>query len=224
MDQNLGLPACDEPWKSILTAAGVAEHQPDLAYVPAADFHQLVRRRDEHCRGLAIATSKLTGDPRQTSLLVVRADDPAAGLNDLAGAGYVNTSCTSSYLAPAILVARQGKTLGEFTHFVPVPAWQGQIDAVVCGHVRATMVLEDVWQTTPENTQTTKIIGQYENRKPPVVIARKGLDEGTYGTLLDVLVAWAPDWDGVYGALKPFYHADVHPFFHDLDQIPAETR
>lgn len=54
LDQNLGLPACDEPWKSILSAAGVvahqatdltvidralSEHQPDLASAPF--FHEM---------------------------------------------------------------------------------------------------------------------------------------------------------------------------------------
>jgi phosphonate transport system substrate-binding protein len=238
LDQNLGLPAGDEPWKTTLTAAGIAahqttdlasidralaEHQPDIAYVPTADFHRLVRSGDQHYRGLAIATSKFTGDPRQSSLLVVRNDDPATGLDDLAGAdyGYINTSCTSSYFPPAILLTRQGKTWDKFLHFVPVAAWQGQIDAVVARQVRATMVLEDVWKATPENAENTKIIGRYDNCKPPVVIARKNLDEGTCGTLLDALVAWEPDWNGVYGALKPYYYADVHPFFHDLDELPV---
>ena len=97
LDQNLGLPACEEPWTSILGGAGItaqetADHQPDIAYIPTADFHQLVRSGDQRYRGLAIATSKFTGDPRQTSLLVVRTDDPATGLADLAGAdyGYIN--------------------------------------------------------------------------------------------------------------------------------------
>ncbi len=150
-------------------------------------------------------------------------DDPATGLDDLAGAdyGYINTSCTSSYFSPAILVTRLGKTWDKFLHFVPVPAWQGQIDAVVSKKVRATMVLEDVWRATPENAETTKVIGRYDNCKPPVVIARKDLDDGTRGTLLDALVAWEPDWNGIFGGLKPYYYADVHPFFHDLDQLPA---
>jgi ABC-type phosphate/phosphonate transport system substrate-binding protein len=239
LDQNLGLPAGDEPWKTILSSADItahqtadlsaidqalAEHQPDIAYVPTADFHRLVRSGDEYYRGLAIATSKFTGDPRQSSLLVVRHDDPATGLDDLAGAdyGYINTSCTSSYFSPAILVTRLGKTWDKFLHFIPVPPWQGQIDAVVSKKVRATMVLEDVWRATPENAETTKTIGRYDNCKPPVVIARKDLDEGTRGTLLDALVAWEPDWNGIFGGLKPYYYADVHPFFHDLDQLPAD--
>ena len=238
LDKNLGLPALAEPWTSILTAAGIAadetsdldaidqalaEHQPDIAYIPTADFHRIVRSDGDHYRGLAIATSKFTGEPRQTSLLVVRKDDPATGLGDLAGAeyGYINTSCTSSYFSPAILLSRIGKTWDTFWHSAPVPAWQGQIDAVVSGKVRATMVLEDVWETTPANAEATKIIGRYDNCKPPVIIARKSLDRATCETLLDALVAWEPDWSGIYGGLKPYYYADVHPFFHDLDQLQA---
>jgi phosphonate transport system substrate-binding protein len=154
---------------------------------------------------------------------VVRSDDPATGVDDLAGAdyGFINTSCTSSYFSPAILLTGLGKTWNSFLHFVPVPAWQGQIDAVVSKKVRATMVLEDVWRATPENAESTKVIGRYDNCKPPVVIAHKDLDNDTRGTLLDALVAWEPDWDGIFGGLKPYYYADVHPFFHDLDQLPA---
>ena len=238
LDQNLGLPAGDEPWKTTFAAAGITaqettdlaaidqaleKHEPDIAYVPTADFHRLVRSGDQFYRGLAIATSKFTGDPRQSSLLVVGADDPATGLDDLAGAdyGYINTSCTSSYFSPAILLTQLGKTWDTFLHFVPVPPWQGQIDAVVAKTVRATMVLEDVWRATPSNTQSTKVISRYDNCKPPVVLARRDLDEGTRTTLLDALVAWEPDWNGIFGGLKPYYYADVHPFFHDLDQLPA---
>jgi phosphonate transport system substrate-binding protein len=84
------------------------------------------------------------------------------------------------------------------------------------------MVLEDVWKATPENAATTKIIGRYDNCKPPVVIASTNLDAGTRKTLLDALVSWEPDWNGIFGGLKPYYYADVHPFFHDLDQLPAD--
>jgi len=180
LDQNLGLPACDEPFKTVLSTAGItarqtadlaaidtalAEHQPDIAYVPTADFHRLVRSGDQYYRGLAIATSKFTGVPRQSSLLVVRSDDPATGVDDLAGAdyGFINTSCTSSYFSPAILLTGLGKTWNSFLHFVPVPAWQGQIDAVVSKKVRATMVLEDVWRATLENAESTKVICRYDN-------------------------------------------------------------
>ncbi|GAT11439.1 PhnD/SsuA/transferrin family substrate-binding protein [Mycolicibacterium novocastrense] len=236
VDRNLGLPACDEPWTTLLAAAGItatestdlagidralAHHQPDIAYVPAPSLHRLLRSGDDHYRGLAIATSKFTGEPRQTSVLVVRRDDPATGLDNLAGAqcGYINTSCTSSYFAPAILFTGQPPM-----HFVAVPPWQGQIDAVVAGRVRATMVLEDVWKTTPENASTTRIVARYDNCRPPVVLVSESLDKASCATLLEALITWAPDWKGVYGAFKPFYYADVHGFFHDLDQVTECSR
>ena len=139
LDQNLGLPACDEPWKTTLAAAGIAahetgdlaaidralaDHEPDFAYVPTADFHHLLRSGDEHYRGLTIATSKFTGE------------------------------------------------------------------------ARATMVLEDVWRTAPDNAEKkTKVIGKYDSCRPPVVIARKELEQDTCTTLLAALLAWVLDLD-----------------------------
>lgn len=35
LDQNLGLPACDEPWRTILSTAGITAHQTaDLDQLP----------------------------------------------------------------------------------------------------------------------------------------------------------------------------------------------
>ena len=240
LDSNLGLPTGGKPWSDILAAAGiepiatddlvridqmVANHEPDIAYIPTADFHRLVGKGDRHYRGLAIATSKFTGQTTLRSLLVVRKDDPANGLDDLAGVryGYINKSCSSSYFPPAILLTKQGKKLNDFlqiTQVQPGRTWQGQIDAVVSKEVRATMVLEDVWKSAPKNGEDTKIIGEYTGGKPPVVVVREGLNEATCKTLLDALLAWIPPWDEVYGAFKPFYYADVHPFFHELDELP----
>jgi hypothetical protein len=53
-------------------------------------------------------------------------------------------------------------------------------------------------------------------------ITHKDLDHRTHGTLFDVLLSWELDWSGIYGAPK-YYYADVHPFFRDLDQLPADT-
>ena len=237
LDANLELPVDEKPWSDTLPAAGItaepstnlayvdrvlADHKADIAFIPTADFHHVGGKGDHHYRGLAIATSKFTGQPTRRSLLVVRKDDPANGLKDLSAAkyGYINKSCSSSYFPPAVLLREQGLRLNEFLKIEPVRAWQGQIDAVVAGKVRATMVLEDVWKTTPRNANDTKVIGHFDNCKPPVVVVREGLDESLSKKLLDALVAWIPRWDAVYGAFKPYYYADVHSFFHDLGQLP----
>ncbi len=242
IDSNFGLDVGKAPWTDFLPAHGitpeatadlvhisqsVARHEPDIAYLPVADFHRLIGKGDNHYRGLAMATSKFTGLVRQRCLLVVRQDDPASSMADLHGAkfAYINKSCSSSYFPPAILLQRQGKKLSEFLDMTPVkpgPTWQGLIDAVVSKEVRATMVLQDTWDFLPKNAADTKVIGEYAGGVEGVVIARHGLDDAVRQALLDALLAWTPPWGTVYGGFKPFYYADVHAYFHDLDQLPDD--
>lgn len=239
LDTNLGLAIDEKPWPAFLARSGIrtasttdlvdldrrmAAHEPDIAFMPIADFHRLVATGDDHYRGLAIATSKFTGTTSLPSVLVVRSDDPANSLEDLEGAtyAYINKSCSSSYFSPAILLHAKSKRLDSFFKIVPTAPWQGQIDAVVGNRVRATMVPEDIWKSSADNARTTKIIGRYDNATPALVVARRDLDETLRNVLLDALVTWVPKWEGVYGAFRPFYYADVHRFFHDLDGLPRD--
>ncbi len=238
LDTNLGLLADQKPWVDLLPRLGikpvsttdlpeldrsVAAHEPDICFMPIADYHRLTAKGDRFYRGFALATSKFTGTTNLPSVLVVRNDDPADSLDDLAGAtyGYINTSCSSSYFPPYILLEKKGRNAADFLKMQPVPAWQGQIDAVVAGTVRATMVPEDVWKTTPDNAEVTRIIGRYDEATGAVVVARESLDDDVARSLLDALVSWQPAWEAVYGAFRPYYFADVQHFFHDLDRLPA---
>jgi phosphonate transport system substrate-binding protein len=49
-------------------------------------------------------------------LLVVKKDDPATSLDDLAKAryGYINRSCSSTYFPPAILLNRKSLNLDDY--------------------------------------------------------------------------------------------------------------
>ncbi len=100
LDSNFGLDVGEKPWSDFLPAHGitaeaaadlvhisqsVARHEPDIAYIPVADFHRLTGKGDNHYRGLAMATSKFTGLVRQRRLPVVRRDDPAGSIADLRG-------------------------------------------------------------------------------------------------------------------------------------------
>jgi hypothetical protein len=238
IDTNLGIHTDEMPWKEVLPRLGITSesttdlpaldrsveaHEPDICFMPVADFHRVHAKGDRTYRGFAIATSKFTGTTNLPSVLVVRNDDPANSLNDLEGAtyGYINKSCSSSYFPPYILLNSQGKDASAFLKMQPVPAWQGQIDAVVAKTVRSTMVPEDVWKTTPENAITTKVIGRYDEATPAIVVIRDGLDEAVAKSLLDALVSWEPKWEAVYGAFRPFYFADVQHFFHELNKLPA---
>ncbi len=238
VDTNLGIHPDEMPWKELFPRLGITTvsttdlpeldrsveaHEPDICFMPIADFHRIHARGDRTYRGFAIATSKFTGTTNLPSVLVVAKDDPADSLSDLEGAtyGYINKSCSSSYFPPYILLQKYGRDAGAFLDMRPVPAWQGQIDAVVARTVRSTMVPEDVWKTRPENAGTTKIIGRYDVATPALVVIRDGLDEAVSKPLLDALVTWQPSWEAVYGAFRPFHLADVHHFFHDLSKLPA---
>ena len=241
VDTNLGLNMEGKRWKELLSETGMtveqstdlvyvdkqmAEHKPDLGYIPMGSFHRLFGKGDGFYRGLAQATSKLTGEVLQTCFLVVGKDDPANGIDDLSGAklGFINRSCSSSFFPPAILLNRHGKKIDDFLELTPVkpgPTWQGLVDAVISKEVRATMVLEDTWKTEPRNAEHTKVIEQYTRGPEAIVVVREGLDEKVSKMVLDALLTTVPVWDTVYGSFKPFYYADVHAYFHDLDQLPA---
>ena len=203
----------------------IRAHEPDVALIPLADWHRSLRKGDRHYRGLAIATSKYTGTTAMPSVLVVRKDDPATGLMDLEGAtyGYINKSCTSSYFPPFVMLNKAGIEAERFLEMRPVKAWQGQIDAVLDGEVRCTMVPEDVWRTTASNFETTKLVDRYDDARPALVVARRDLDATLRTALLDAIVQWVPPWSAIYGCYRPFLYADVHHFFHELDQLPADT-
>ena len=240
IDTNLGLKVEQEPIASAIKAHHInpvfstdlehidrelAAHKPDIAQIPIGDFHRLVGKGDKHYQGLVQATSKRSGQVRMRSLLIVRQDDPATSLEDLEGAKYgiINRSCSSTYFPPCILLGKRGKKIDDFLEVMPVkqgPTWQGLVDSVVSGEVRATMVLEDVWRSEPKNEETTKVIGEYAGGLPGVVIVRADLDATVRTALQDALLEWVPAWNAVYGPFRPFSNADVHSFFHDLDGLP----
>lgn len=239
LDGNLGLAIADPPWPDVLASHEIATlettdlgrrdammraHEPHVAYLQAADFHRLSHGADAHYRGLAIATSKFTGTSNLPSVMVVRSDDPARDLADLKGArvGYLDRSCSSSWFSPAILLHARGEAPAHFFEMVPTRPWQGQVDAVIAGAVRATMLPEDVWRSTPANAEATRIVARYDHASPALVAVRRDLEAEVTAALLDTLVTSVPGWDNVHGAFRPFYRADVHRFFHDLDELPRD--
>ncbi|KAI4596899.1 hypothetical protein KJ359_004809 [Pestalotiopsis sp. 9143b] len=215
--------SCEETTDLPLIGREIRAHKPDVAYIPSADWHRSLRAGDTHYSGLVIPTSKFhDGQTDMPSVLVVKRDDPAAGLMDLKGAsyGYINKSCTSSYFPPAVMLNREGIRFDEFLDMRPVRPWQGQIDAVVAGEVRATMVPEDTWRSEPGNAETSKVVDRFEDGKPAVVVARSDLDSELRRKLADALVAWAPPELSIYGRFKLFEPSDTESLFKQLDRLP----
>jgi phosphonate transport system substrate-binding protein len=236
IDDNLGLYPAEKPWSDVFPALDIStisttdlpeldrsvdRHEPDIVFMPIADFHRVLTSGDRYYRGFAMVTSKYTGTSSLPSVLVVQKDDPATCLEDLSGAtfSYINQSCTSSYYAPAILLHQLGRTLADHFDLRPSAPWQGQIDAVRSGAVRSTMVLEDVYKSTASNAEATKIIGRYDGATGAVIVVREGIDDAILNPLLDALVTWKPKPDALFGGFKAFSNNDVADFFRDLDAL-----
>ena len=81
LDANLGLTVDEKPWPDFMAKQGikaiqttdlphldemVARHEPDIAFMPIADFHRLFARGDDYYRGFTIGTSKFTGTDRKS--------------------------------------------------------------------------------------------------------------------------------------------------------------
>lgn len=240
LDANLGLPWHAPDWTGFFAAEAAAvtattemagltddlvHHRPDFAYIPAASFFYL--RRDPSYRAIASALSG-SGRPDQASVLVVHRDSPAARWQDLRGArlGYINTVCTTSYLAPTILLARSGIALSSFFRPVAVAPWQGQIDAVLAGTVEATMVYEDVFQAKPQNATATKVLARIDRLPTPPLIVRSDLDAFAARLKQAALAFAPPPGKPIYAGFTDYREELMRGFFADLEKAgpPAASR
>ncbi len=170
----------------------IARHEPDVAYVPHRRLPPLFARGDRHYRGLAIATSKFTGRAKLPSVLVVRRDDPATGLDDLGGAEYgiINRSCSSSFFPPAILLG-EGETVDDFLRSRRSRPGRGRSTPWSPAGSGPRWCPEDVWKTNPGNARVAKVVGRYDT-----ATRRRWSWPGTASpeaprrALLDALLAW----------------------------------
>lgn len=236
-DANLGFPQTDPYWASYFAALGCAvsnftdlgaltasllAHRFDFSYLPSANCFYL--RDDTAYRGVASALSPRTKTPAQNSVFVVKSSNPATRWQDLRGArlGYINTYCTTSYFAPSILLAREGQDLASFFDAFAVPAWQGQIDAVIDGSIEATMVYEDVWLARPGNAAHTKILARLDGLPTPAFIARKELDPAFSAKLKEALLDFTPanGRELLYAGFGDYQDALMQRFFAELEQLP----
>jgi phosphonate transport system substrate-binding protein len=236
-DANLDFPLTDPYWASFFATGRweiastsdldaltdlLLKQRLDFSYLPSANCFFL--RGARAYRGLASALSVRTRVPAQSSVLVVRGSSPVASWHELRGArlGYINTYCTTSYFAPAILLAREGLALGSFFDAFAVAPWQGQIDAVVDGAIDATMVYEDVWLARADNARRTKVIARLDDLPTPAFVVRSTVDAATAEKLKEALLAFAPPSDAtlLYAGFADYQEARMQRFFAELETIP----
>lgn len=203
-DVNLGFPLDHPDWANFFEGHGwrtaayddmgkltaeLQAHAAAAAFLPAANYFFV--RNDPAYAGLASGLAMRTGDTTVSSVLVVPKTSVARSILDLKGArlGYINTYCTTSFFAPAILLSEHGVQFDGFFSTRPTGAWQGQIDAMLAGDVDATMVEEGIWQDKPANRASTKIIGKVDRLPGPLVVLARGVERDFASAFLARLLA-----------------------------------
>lgn len=203
-DVNLGFPLDHPDWADFFRARGwrtegyddmgkltevLRAHAAAASFLPAANYFYV--RNDPAFAGLAGALAMRAGTATVTSVLVVPKASTAQSITDLRGArlGYINTYCTTSYFAPAILLAEQGIAFDTFFAARPAGAWQHQINSMLAGEVDATMVEEGIWLDEPSNQELTKIIGRVDGLPGPLIVLARSIKPAFATAFLEKLLA-----------------------------------
>lgn len=230
-DSNLGLPVEDPAWREFLDRHGIqvaayddmAQLTVDLkqsvkacAYLPAANYFYF--RDDPAYEPVASALYAADQTPRFSSLLVVAKSSGITALDQLRGRrlGYVHRYCTSSYFAPALVLLENHAALADFlAALIPVPPYQGQIDAVVAGRVDATMVQENVWLSTPANAEATRVITRKDDLPSPLVIIGANTSGEFKRDLRQLLFSHRPRITPttLFSGFVPYQRQQVEEFF-----------
>ncbi len=118
--------------------------------------------------------------PLYQSYLIVGADDPATGLNDLSGAthAFSDPDSNSGFLMTVSDLLRRGKTPSDFfSRSIFTYGHRNVVRAVAAGLVRSGSVDGYVWEVLateePELTRRTKVIAKSEWVGFPPFCARK---------------------------------------------------
>lgn len=239
-DANLDFPFTDRAWDAFsrsfhcavtsytdlddLTGA-LKQGLFDFSYLPSANIFFL---RGAPYRGIASALTPITKSPAQSSVLVVAKSNPAQRWQDLRGKrlGYINTYCTTSYFAPSILLSSDNLSLTQFFDAFPVAAWQGQIDAVVAGHIDVTMVYEDVWLATPDNAAKTRVLARIDDLPTPPFIGHTRLSGSVADQLKSAVLQQerVAHQGAIYAGFTDYQEQLMQAFIAKLAILPGAER
>lgn len=198
-------------------------HQLHAAFLPATNDYDI--RNDPDYFGIVDAVAR--GNQKAvSSILIVKKDFPAENVEQLRGKrlGYVHTHCTTTYMAPAILLKRHGFSIKNFfSELVHVEAYRPQIISLLAGEVDATMVQEDVWLKEARFAEETKILDNVTNLPTPVVIvsrrAPKEFQEQFKQELLNYKNTMGKDL--IFPGFVPYNKERIEEFFNDAKEALA---
>jgi len=151
----------------------IAEDKVDIAFVCAHHYVDLVD--DDACEG--IATPVIDGSTTSRSLLVVRTDDPARGIEDLAGSlvAVSDKSSLGGYAFLSYLLQQRGTQAEDYFSELRLGETQEQnLHDVLAGDARATVI--NSAQTASLDLSGVRVIEESEPFGCPPVVVRADLD------------------------------------------------
>ncbi|MGE7386351.1 phosphate/phosphite/phosphonate ABC transporter substrate-binding protein [Streptomyces sp. NPDC004126] len=199
-------------------------HAATFSYLPVLNYFHL--RNDPTYAPIASAVYAADGTTGIPSLLVVPAHSTVTTAADLRGKrlAIAHRFCTTSFLAPALLVHDLGSRIDEFFgELVTTSPYEGQVEAVVTGSADATFIQEDVWLKDPANAERTRVIARRDHLPTPLFIAGKEAPPQLRSAVLDFLLSYrTPRKDSVlFSGFAPYDASAVERTFRIAEDAIA---
>ncbi|MFF3726807.1 phosphate/phosphite/phosphonate ABC transporter substrate-binding protein [Streptomyces erythrochromogenes] len=149
-------------------------HLATFSYLPVLNYFYL--RTDPVYKPIASAVYAADGTTGIPSVLVVPTGSEVTDAGHLRGKrlAIAHRYCTTSFLAPLLMVHGLGGNIDEFfSELVITPPYEGQVEAVLTGSADATFIQEDVWLKDPANQERTRVITRMDHLPTPLFIANE---------------------------------------------------
>ncbi|MFK0016488.1 phosphate/phosphite/phosphonate ABC transporter substrate-binding protein [Streptomyces sp. NPDC091027] len=239
-DANLRLDVDSPDWAAFLGEHGVHVHgfHGDMAplteqleghaatfsYLPVLNYFHL--RADPAYEPVASALYAADGTTGIPSVLVVPADSEVTDPGGLRGKrlAIAHRFCTTSFLAPLLLVHDLGSHIDEFFgELVVTPPYEGQVEAVVAGTADATFVQEDVWRKDPAHAEKTRVIARRDHLPTPLFIVGTQAPPRLRSAVLELLLHHRPadEASALFSGFAPYDAAAVEETFRIAEEALA---
>ncbi|MGW9368425.1 phosphate/phosphite/phosphonate ABC transporter substrate-binding protein [Streptomyces xanthophaeus] len=235
-DANLRLEVDSPEWSTFIRAYSIdvtgyhgdmapltkqlERHLATFSYLPVLNYFHL--RNDPVYTPIASAVYAADGTTGIPSVLIVPSDSEVATAGDLRGKrlAIAHRFCTTSFLAPTLLVHDMGSRIDEFfSELVVTPPYEGQVEAVVTGSADATFIQEDVWLKSPANAKT-RVLARRDHLPTPLFIVNNEASPQLRSAALDFLLGYRPaKKDSVlFSGFAPYDAATVEETFRTAEE------
>ncbi|CAM5278800.1 hypothetical protein SAVIM338S_00104 [Streptomyces avidinii] len=239
-DANLRLEVDSPEWSAFIRKYGIRvagyhgdmtplteqleKHRATFSYLPVLNYFYL--RNDPAYTPIASAVYAADGTTGIPSVLIVAADSEITAAGHLRGKrlAIAHRFCTTSFLAPALLVHDLGGRIDEFfSELVVTAPYEGQVEAVVTGSADATFIQEDVWLKDPANAEKTRVIARRDHLPTPLFIASEEASLQLRSAALDFLLNLRPKQKDsmLFSGFAPYDAATVEETFRAAEEAIA---